>query len=108
MTERFPLLPDTQRERVAGAVVDHLGLREWQIMELTTEIEALGSIGTGALRRHGLYWGPNAHSMVPTLEAASGGALVTGNGGDEVLIGLGMAPGSHAPQGPRAGRPGTT
>ena len=35
--------------------------------------------------RHGLLWPPNAHFHAPLLEAAAGGSLLTGIGGDEAF-----------------------
>ena len=35
---------------------------------------------------HGVLWPPQAFFNVPLLEAASGGSLVTGSGGDEIFV----------------------
>lgn len=66
-------------------VVAHVGLRDWTRIEIGDELECLGPVAVRALRRHGLLWPPNAHFHVPLLEAAAGGTLLTGIGGDELL-----------------------
>ena len=45
----------------------------------------VGPVATAVLRRYGLLWPPNAHFHAPLLDAAKGGSLLTGIGGDEML-----------------------
>lgn len=85
VTLRFPNHPRTQETRWQELTVGHLGLTEWVILEVKLDLDAIGSAAQGALRKHGLCWPPNAHSLLPLMHAASGGALVTGNGGDELF-----------------------
>jgi asparagine synthase (glutamine-hydrolysing) len=42
-------------------------------------------VAISALRRHGLLWPCNAYFHVPLFEAAAGGSLLTGVGGDEAF-----------------------
>ena len=74
-----------EEERWQELTVRHLGLGEWLRLDLTTELDALGPIGSALLDRHGEYWPPLAHSTAPMLAAAERGSLLTGNGGDEFL-----------------------
>ena len=85
VTLRYADHPRTWERDWQEQTVRHLGLTHWQTIDINAELEAVGSIASTALKRHGLYWPPNAHTMVPLLEASRGGTLVTGNGGDEVL-----------------------
>jgi len=85
VTLRFGGDSRTEEEGWQDLTIRHLALAEWLRLDLTTELDALGSIGSSLLERHGEYWPPLAHSSVPMLEAAAGGALLTGNGGDELL-----------------------
>jgi asparagine synthase (glutamine-hydrolysing) len=85
VTLRYPDDPRTQEDEWQELVVRHLGLSGWQKISVTTEYDAVGPGAAAVLRRHGLYWPGNAHGMVPLLDAAQGGSLVTGNGGDEVF-----------------------
>jgi len=66
-------------------VVRHLGIDEWVRVDLDDECDLLGPLATDLLRRHGLLWPPAVHMIFPWLEIARGGALVTGEGGDEVF-----------------------
>ncbi|HZR95098.1 MAG TPA: asparagine synthase-related protein [Gaiellaceae bacterium] len=91
LTFRFPHAPETAEDAWQERVVSHLGLDEWERIELHDELDALGPVATAALRRHGLYWPANAHFLVPALRAARGGSLLTGAGGDQLLD-----PGRHA------------
>jgi hypothetical protein len=89
-----PPIPATNRfaHAVAAAesewqerVVAHLGLRDWVRLDLTDELDVVGPVAEAALRRHGLLWPSNAHFHVPVFEAATGGSVLTGIGGDEAL-----------------------
>ena len=66
-------------------VVRHLELKDWEILEITSELDLLGPLAQAALRRHGQFWPPNAHAMSPLMAVAAGGSLLTGNGGDEIF-----------------------
>ena len=46
---------------------------------------ALGPLSTSALRRHGVVYPPNTFLQLPLLEAARGGTLLSGFGGDELF-----------------------
>ncbi len=89
-------LPIPATHRFAGAdgagetewqelVVEHLGLDEWLRLELSDELDCVGPQAQQLLRRHGLLWPCNLHFHAPLIEAASGGALLTGIGGDELF-----------------------
>jgi hypothetical protein len=84
-TNRFPAAPDSDESDWQERVIAHLGPDEWLRPEFTDELDCVGPIATSVLRRHGLLWPFNAHFHVPQLEAASGGSLLTGIGGDETL-----------------------
>ena len=66
-------------------VIGHLGLREWRRFHVSGEVDALGELAVGAMRRHGPFWPPMAHNMLNIAAHASGGTLLTGGGGDELL-----------------------
>ena len=85
LTFRYPDHPRTWETEWQELVVRHLDLKEWKIVEFRAEFDVLGSMARETLRRHGLFWPPNAHTRIPMLEAARGGALLSGNGGDEVF-----------------------
>jgi asparagine synthase (glutamine-hydrolysing) len=66
-------------------VLRHVGLDDWVRIELTDDLDFVGVATQKVLRRHGLLWPANLHFFVPLLEAAAGGSLITGVGGDIVL-----------------------
>lgn len=73
-------------------VARHLGLREWVRLDLTDDLDLLGDRAVAALRRYGQLWTPMLYVNLPMLEQARGGALLTGQGGDEVLGSHRIAP----------------
>jgi Asparagine synthase len=85
ITLRFPDHPRTDERAWQELTIDHLGLSDWLIIDDELDLEAVGSLAQATLRRDGLYWPPNAHHILPLMERASGGALLTGNGGDELF-----------------------
>ena len=84
-TNRFPRARNTQESEWQELVVSRLALEDWTRLEFTDELDAVGPIATGALRRHGLLWPFNSHFHIPLLQAAAGGSLLTGIGGDELF-----------------------
>ena len=82
---------DAEEREWQELVVRHLGLDEWERVELDDEFDCVGSLARDVLQRHGVLWPPNAHFHVPQLRAARGGALLTGIGGDEVFSDSGWA-----------------
>ncbi len=84
-TMRFPDAPRAEESSWQELVLGHLGIQEHEVIELHDELDALGPIATDILRRNGLRWPGNAYMHVPIFEVASGGSLLTGTGGDELL-----------------------
>lgn len=67
-------------------VVDAIGVRDWEIVKPGDDFDLLGPTSTRTLVQHGLLWPAPAYSLVPLLRAARGGALVTGEGGDDIFL----------------------
>jgi asparagine synthetase B (glutamine-hydrolysing) len=80
--EEHPRTWETDWQRVT---IDHLGIEEWRIVPVTDQLDALSPIAVKALRRHGLFWPSQSHSMLLFAEHAGAGSLLTGGGGDEVF-----------------------
>lgn len=85
ITMRYADHPATWENEWQEITIGHLGLSEWKWLDLGSELDVLGPVARGVLSRHGLYWPANGHVLMPFLEAASGGSLVTGSGGDESM-----------------------
>lgn len=85
VTLRFEDRPRTDENEWQEMTIDHLGLQRWEVIPIRDQLDPLGAVATGVLRRHGLFWPPVAHRIVPLLEVARGHALILGTGGDELF-----------------------
>jgi Asparagine synthase len=85
LTNRFPHAGPTDESDWQELVVRHLGLDDWLRIDHTDALDIVGPVARQVLARHGLLWPFNAHFHVPLLEAAEGGTLLTGIGGDELF-----------------------
>lgn len=85
-THRFPRAEGAGESEWQERVISHLGLEDWLRRDVTDELDCVGPVATRVLRRHGLLWPCNAHFHVPLFEAAQGGSLLTGVGGDEAFM----------------------
>jgi asparagine synthetase B (glutamine-hydrolysing) len=85
LTARLEDHPRTWETDWQELAIRHLELQDWETVPITTELDALGPVATGALRRYGLYWPSQAHSIIVFARHGGSGSLVTGGGGDEVF-----------------------
>lgn len=85
VTLRFPECEESFESEWQEAVVRHLALADWERVEITDELDLVGSYAARTLRRHGLVWPCNAHFHAPIFDRASGGSALTGVGGDELF-----------------------
>ncbi len=88
---RFPDVEGTDETKWQELVVRHLGLEDWERVAVP-DVDFVGPLATGVLRRHGLLWPPNTHFHVPMLESAAGGSLLTGVDGDGLFGGWRWTP----------------
>jgi asparagine synthetase B (glutamine-hydrolysing) len=85
-TIRFPTADGTDESGWQRQVLRHLDLeQDWVVASVTGEFDAVGELALEGLRAHGLMYPYNVHFQVPLLQAARGGSLVTGVGGDELF-----------------------
>jgi asparagine synthase (glutamine-hydrolysing) len=85
VTLRFENRPRSNENEWQEMTIDYLGLHRWEIVTIADELDPLGPVAAEVLLRHGLFWPPVAHRIVPLLEVARGHVLVFGTGGDEVF-----------------------
>jgi hypothetical protein len=85
MTARWSDDPDSDETAWQETVIRALGVADWQIFDPGDDLDLLGPFACDALRRHGLFWPAPAYAFIPFLRAASGGTLVSGEGGDELF-----------------------
>jgi asparagine synthase (glutamine-hydrolysing) len=86
LTARLEEHPRTWETEWQEITVRHLGLQDWETVPITTELDALSPVATAALRRYGLYWPSQAHSLIVFSQHAGSGSILTGGGGDEVFM----------------------
>jgi len=84
-TNRFPGRPETDESGWQELVVSHLGIQDWLRMDWTDELDVVGPYAQRLLRRHGILAPFNSHFHLPLVEAARGGSMLTGIGGDELF-----------------------
>ena len=85
VTNRFADAPEADESHWQEQVVAHLGLTDWQRLDFTDELDAVGPYAQRMLLAHGLLWPFNVHFHLPLLDLARGGSLLTGLGGDQLL-----------------------
>ena len=68
-------------------VIDHIGITEWERTPIATELDRLGPVVTGVLKRHGVIWPLNCYVHEAVIETARGGSLLTGMFGDSIFGG---------------------
>jgi asparagine synthase (glutamine-hydrolysing) len=84
-TLRFPGAPDSDEAEWQERVISHLRLDDWVRRDLDDELDCIGFYARAAINRHGLLWPFNAHFVAPAAEAANGGSVLTGAGGDQIF-----------------------
>jgi asparagine synthase (glutamine-hydrolysing) len=85
VTLRFADAPSTHESEWQELVVRHLGLTDWERIELTDELDLLGDMARTCLAAHGLFWPPNAFLHIPIFRLARHGTVLTGVDGDGLL-----------------------
>jgi hypothetical protein len=85
VTWRVTGAPRAEESACQEAVVSALGLTDWIRLPADDDLDFVGPVATGVLRRHGLLHPANAYFHAPLLSQAAGGTLLTGVGGDQVL-----------------------
>lgn len=86
-------IPVTVRYAAAAAderrwqelVLGHLRLADQIVVEVAEEHDLVGPLATAQLLRHGPLFPANSHVIASLFGDTGGGALVLGNGGDELL-----------------------
>lgn len=66
-------------------VVGELGVADWERVDANDAADLLGPVSTATLLRHGLLFPSRVGTAVSLARAGAGGAVVTGEGGDEYL-----------------------
>ena len=84
-TNRFPLDPASNEDEWQELVVRHLRLDDWEVSEVSGDLDIIGGRAQASLMRYGLLVPERLYVSTASLELARGGSYLTGEGGDEVL-----------------------
>lgn len=85
VTEWFPDLPEANEDRWQSMVIEHLAVSEWLRIDRTRDADLLGEASQASLRRRGLLWPAPLHPKTSLLRLIGPGAVLTGEGGDEIF-----------------------
>jgi len=79
-TLRYPLASTAREAKQQERVIAHLGLRDWERIEISDELEIVGPYARRALREAGVLFPVTAYVLLPLLDVARGGWLLAGGG----------------------------
>ena len=85
VTWRFPHAPRADESQWQDSIIRALSITDWQIFIATDELDILGPVAQQLLRSYGVRYPANLQLHQPIIQAAAGGSVVTGLGGDQVL-----------------------
>lgn len=85
VTARWPGVAASDEREWQEHVATQLHLRYWEIVTPGTDLDLLGPMSRQLLRDHGLLWPAAFVALLPMIEVAGDGMLVSGEGGDEVF-----------------------
>jgi hypothetical protein len=85
VTLRFGGAPQSEEEDWQTLVIRHVGVSEWVRLHFDDELDLVGPVARKLMGWHGVPYPYNLHLLVPLIEEAAGGSLVTGLGGDQML-----------------------
>ncbi|QBI20274.1 hypothetical protein ER308_12320 [Egibacter rhizosphaerae] len=86
VTRRFPRFEDTREDEWQELVIQHLGVEEWVRVDLDDDaLDLIGPVAGPRVREHGVLWPPLLHQDEPAVAHALGGAVIDGEGGDQVF-----------------------
>jgi hypothetical protein len=85
LTQVFRSAPETEESSWQELVLRHLEVTDWIRHSFDDEMDVVGPVSAAGLRRHGVIWPPLAYSQQLAFDVARGGAMLSGEGGDEVL-----------------------
>lgn len=85
VTVRFVTDPDSEETEWQELVVRHVGIQDWERIDVTDELDYLGPKMQANLGTHGVLWPAHAHLHQVATERAVGGSVLSGLHGDAVF-----------------------
>lgn len=92
VTYRYPGDPNADEDEWQDLVLRHLGVTEPLVLDITEQHRLLGEPAQASMARRGLVWPVPANLQHEMYSQVGGATLLTGEGGDELLSGLRVAP----------------
>ncbi len=85
VTWRFSGAPRAEESAWQDDIIRLLRVVDWQVMTADDDLDIVAPLAQRMLRVNGVRYPANLHLHEPIAEAATGGSLITGLGGDQVL-----------------------
>lgn len=85
VTNVFPGDMRATEDKWQEEVLEHLRVKNWDRIVITSELDVIGPEAIPLLRRFGPTFPFNGHFVMPILRAGAGGSCITGVGGDEIF-----------------------
>jgi asparagine synthase (glutamine-hydrolysing) len=82
---RYPTAPEAEESAWQKLVLEYLGAPNQVVIDITHELDFVGPVATTQLLEYGVLFPPNSHTIAPLLASSTGGTLLLGVGGDELL-----------------------
>ncbi|MEE6283046.1 asparagine synthase-related protein [Georgenia sp. MJ170] len=89
---RYPGDHNANEDEWQELVLRHIGVTEQVVLEITDQQRLLGTRAQESMARRGLVWPASLNLQHEMYSVVSGGTLLTGEGGDELLSGRRSAP----------------
>lgn len=91
ITARFRDAPGMDESAWQELVVGHVGVRDWQQVDVEDELDFLGPVSCSLLRQHGLLFPPSVSLLALLIERGGGSSMLTGVAGDSFFGGWRLA-----------------
>ncbi|CAB4934197.1 unannotated protein [freshwater metagenome] len=98
VTVRFSNAPGTREDEWQERVIADLALDDWVRIEVDEELDLIGQIAAGLLRRLGVVHPPHLALHALLAERVPCRSYITGYGGDQLGYWVGVAPNEHLPR----------
>ncbi len=87
VTWRFTGAPRAEESAWQERVIATMPNLDWHLLRADDDLDLIGPVAQRVLTRHGVLLPPNVHLHLPIFELAGAGSVLSGVGGDQMLIG---------------------
>jgi asparagine synthase (glutamine-hydrolysing) len=85
LTFRYANEPKTEESEWQELVVRHVGVDDWETLDMGTDHDVVGAPALEFLLSHGLVFPAGLPAKIPLLLRCRGGSVMSGEGGDEIF-----------------------